>query len=95
MNRDILELPPELRAELRFKRAAGLEDELAALFSDGRSRTINDTLIDYWQQHGKVLKRSSVTSSLANMAKAGHSIRRCGKGAYKAINPIAGKDEQE
>lgn len=85
------ELPEELKAELRESRTHDLESRLAQMFDDGQARTINETLIDYWHAHKTVVKRATMTQTLATMAKNGKAVRRAGKGVYisnKAGQPV-------
>lgn len=84
---DNTELPPELRAELRENRSLDLEANLAKLFDDGKQRTINDALVDYWHAYKIVIKRGTMIQTLAAMAKGGRAVRRAGKGVYVCIAP--------
>lgn len=75
-------LPPELQAQLRREPEYTMEQRLLELFEDGKQRTINDVLIDYWRAHKRVVPRNSVTSAIARRVKTNDGIRRAGRGVY-------------
>lgn len=83
---ELKDLPKELRDQLRDSTPGTTESELSRLFADGKQRTLNDVLIDYWKIHKRVLKRASLASALAVMVKRG-SLRRAGKGVYVSKAP--------
>lgn len=79
---DYSELPQELIDQLSKKDRHNLLHELHILFSDGKARSIDETLVDYWKKHKRVVKRTTMTSALADLAKRSQKLRRCGKGVY-------------
>ena len=76
------ELPQELLDQLSKKKADNMLENLQHIFADGEQRSIDETLIDYWRRHKKVIKRTTMASALADLAKRSKTLRRCGKGVY-------------
>lgn len=86
-------LPQELLDQLSKQGSNNLLYNLQQLFADGKQRSIDETLIDYWYQHKKVIKRTTMASALADLAKRSQTLRRCGLGVYIINTPTTGEEE--
>lgn len=88
---DYNDLPEELREQLRLgTRAKDSAPVLVYSVLSETPMTLNDVIVAVWEQHGRVLKRSTAMAALASLRNDGEVISEP-RGTYA----LAGDDDYE